>query len=155
MVIIPHVKISDSATEKDAMERAVIGLGRTVTGDMEIGGEEAASTFMGQSCFPLKYASYSVWGAPNGTVPQQIHEVHGVDQCIGPKSGWEIQGVHVEQERDRARRVPATVTSSASVPGTRRAIYQSTLARVNRGSRASDGELRLWQRLGVLDDGVL
>jgi hypothetical protein len=34
-----------------------------------------------------------VCGDPNGTVPQSILQVHGVDQSIRPKTGWETRGV--------------------------------------------------------------
>jgi hypothetical protein len=83
--------ISDSAAEKDAMERAVNGLSGTVTGVLGDRCEEVEITYMGQVMLPTQVCI--VWGAPNGTVPQQIHEVRGVDQCIGPKSGWETQVV--------------------------------------------------------------
>ena len=33
-----------------------------------------------------------VWGALDGSVPQHILQVHGVDQCVGPKTGQK----HVE-----------------------------------------------------------
>jgi hypothetical protein len=59
-VVIPHVEISDSETEKDAMERVAIELGGTVIGDT--GGEEAESTYMGQVRLPTKVCF--VRGAP-------------------------------------------------------------------------------------------
>jgi hypothetical protein len=65
-VVIPHVEISDSETEKDAMERVAIELGGTVIGDT--GGEEAESTCMGQVRLPTKVCF--VRGAPNCCIRQ-------------------------------------------------------------------------------------
>ena len=46
---------------------------------------------MGQVGFLTKVCF--IWGAPNGTVPQPIFQVDGVEQCIGPETGWEARGV--------------------------------------------------------------
>jgi hypothetical protein len=64
--------------------------GGTVPGDTR-GYEGTESTQVGQVRFLTKVCF--MWGAPNGTVPQPILQVNGVEQCVGPKTGWEARGV--------------------------------------------------------------
>jgi hypothetical protein len=72
------------------MERVAIELGGTVPGDTR-GDEGTESTQVGHVGFLTKVCY--MWGAPNGTVPQPILQVKGVEQCVGPKTGWEARGV--------------------------------------------------------------
>jgi hypothetical protein len=72
------------------MERVAIEHGGTVPGDTR-GDEGTESTQVGQVKFLTKVCF--MWGAPNGTVPQPILQVNGVEQCVGPKTGWEARGV--------------------------------------------------------------
>jgi hypothetical protein len=66
------------------MERVAIELGGTVPGDTR-GDRKAESTQVGQVGFLTKVCF--MWGAPNGTVPQPILQVNGVEQRVGPKNG--------------------------------------------------------------------
>jgi hypothetical protein len=60
------------------MERVVIELCGTVTGDTGGVTRESKASKWGRSGF-------FVWGTPNVTEPQPILEVHSMEQCIGPK----------------------------------------------------------------------